>query len=257
MKQTRFYRNWVASDLINFTVVDNETDISISAERNLENETKKLVRRYRKDIVDYIKRNPGFETSLKPLPGDDNAPGIIKAMLKAGLLAGVGPMAAVAGAISEFVGKGLLRFTSQVILENGGDIFIKTTQERKIGIYAGTSSLSKKIAIKIKPGVMCGVCTSSGTIGHSLSFGKADAVILVAQDTIIADAVATATCNRVKNEADIEAALNFAKNIEGVIGAMVIYREKIGSIGDIELILPSPEPSPQRGEGRVRGKKSG
>jgi len=235
MKQARFYRNWVNSDLLSFTVRDRETDILISAEKNLKDEAEKLIRRYRNDIIDYIKRNPEFETSLKPLPSDDSAPEIVKAMLKAGDLAGVGPMATVAGAISEFVGKGLLKFTNQVILENGGDIFIKTDKERKIGIYAGTSSLSKKIAIKIKPGPSCGICTSSGTVGHSLSFGKADAVVLVARDAIIADAVATATCNRVKTGADIKAALNFAKDIEGVIGAMVIYREKIGSIGNIEI----------------------
>lgn len=235
MKQNRFYRDWVKSDLLSFTVRDRETDILISAEKNLKGEAEKLIRRYRTDIIDYIKRNPKFETSLKPLPPDDNAAEIVRAMLKAGALAGVGPMAAVAGAISEFVGKDLLKFTNQVILENGGDIFIKTDKERKIGIYAGTSSLSKKIAIKIKPGLPCGICTSSGTVGHSLSFGKADAVILVARDAIIADAVATATCNRVKTGADIKAALNFAKNIEGVIGAMVIYRERIGSIGDIEI----------------------
>ncbi len=235
MKQTRFYRDWVASDLLSFTVHDRETDILISAEKNLKGEAEKLIHRYRNNIIDYIKRNPKFETSLKPLPPDDNAAEIIKAMLKAGALAGVGPMATVAGAIREFVGKDLLRFTNQVILENGGDIFIKTDKERKIGIYAGTSSLSKKIAIKIKPGLPCGICTSSGTVGHSLSFGKADAVILVARDAIIADAAATATCNRVKTGGDIKAALNFAKNIEGVIGAMVIYRERIGSIGDIEI----------------------
>ena len=231
----RFYRNWVASDLIGFTVREDETDIFISAEKNLENEARKLIRRYRSDITNYIKKKPGFETSLRPLPPDDNAPKIVKSMLKAGNLVGVGPMAAVAGAISEFVGKDLLKFTSQVILENGGDIFIKTDTERRIGIYAGRSSLSKKIAIKIQPGPSRGICTSSGTIGHSLSFGKADAVVLVAENATLADAAATATCNKVKTGADIEGALNFAKNIEGVIGVMVIYRDKVGSIGNIEI----------------------
>jgi ApbE superfamily uncharacterized protein (UPF0280 family) len=191
--------------------------------------------RHRNDIIKYIKKHPGFGASLKPLPPDVKAPAIVKAMLKAGLLAGVGPMAAVAGAISEFTGKDLLQFTGQVILENGGDIFIKTDRERKIGVYAGKSSLSKKIAIKIPPGPSRGICTSSGTIGHSLSFGKADAVVLVAGDAILADAAATATCNKVKTGADIEDALNFAKNIEGVIGVMVIYKDKVGTIGNIEI----------------------
>ena len=207
------------------------------ARKNLKNETEELIRKYRDDIVEYIKLKPEFETSLKPLPIDDNAPKIVKSMLKAAKLSSVGPMAAIAGAISEFVGKGLLKFTDQIILENGGDIFIKTNTERKIGIYAGNSPLSGKIAIRIRPEPSpLGICTSSGTVGHSLSFGKADAAMIISQDTALADAAATAVCNKVKTGSDIKKALNFAKNIEGVIGAVVIYKDKIGTIGEIELI---------------------
>ncbi|MGB2706088.1 MAG: UPF0280 family protein [Candidatus Omnitrophota bacterium] len=236
MSQPRFYRRWVDSDLINFTVREGQTDILISAEKNLKKKAEELIRRYRKDISDYIKLNPEFRTSLKPMPQDENAAGIIKAMLEATRLAGVGPMAAVAGAISEFTGKKLLEYTSQVILENGGDIFIKTDRERKIGIYAGGSVLSGKVALRIRPeAAPVGISTSSATVGHSLSFGKADAVTVVSPDACLADASATAVCNRVKTEADIEAALNFAKSIEGVQGCVVIYKDKIGSIGEIEL----------------------
>ena len=232
----RFYRQWTDSDLENFTIQDNESDIFISAEKKLESQAKKLIHDFRADIIDYIKLKPKFNTSLKPLAFDKNAPKVVKAMLEAACLAGVGPMAGVAGALSQFVGYGLLKFTNQIILENGGDIFIKTNKERKIGVYAGNSSLSGKIAIKVKPKEMpLGICTSSGTVGHSLSFGKADAVVIICPDAVLADTCATATCNMVKNESDIKKALNFAKSIEGVIGAVVIYREKIGSIGEIEL----------------------
>ena len=236
MNQPRFYREWVKSDLVSFTVRDCQTDIFISAEKDLKNKSQGLIRRYRNYIINYIKIKPEFEKSLTSLPADSKAPDIIKAMLKASTLTGVGPMAAVAGAIAEFVGKELLQFTGQVILENGGDIFIKTNTERKIGIYAGNSPLSGRIAIKVNPGVTpIGICTSSGTVGHSLSFGNADAVCVVAKDTSLADVCATACCNKVKTEREIEEALNFAKSVEGVIGAVVIYKDKVGSIGDIEL----------------------
>ena len=232
----RFYRGWVTSDLANFTAKDKETDISISADKNLKNEAETFIRKYRSEIINYIKKKPEFEKSLTPLPFDDSAPEIVKSMLTAGDKTGVGPMAAVAGAISEFVGRGLLKFTKEVILENGGDIFIKTDKVRRIGIYAGTSSLSGKIAIMIKPELTpLGLCTSSGTVGHSLSFGKADAVCVLAGEAPLADATATATCNRVKTERDIGGALNFAKNIEGILGCMVIYRGRMGSIGNIEI----------------------
>jgi len=237
MSQSRFYRNWVDPGLINFAVCEKETDILISAEKNLKNEAKKLVRRFRRDISDYIKINPEFQGILKPLPQDDGAPEIIKAMLASTRLAGVGPMAAVAGAISEFVGNGLLEYSRQVILENGGDIFMKTNKQRTVGIYAGGSVLSGKIAIKIVPeATPIGISTSSGTVGHSLSFGKADAVTVISSDACLSDACATAVCNRVKNATDIAPALDFAKSIEGLRGCVVIYGDRIGSIGEIELI---------------------
>ena len=240
MNQNRFYREWTNSNLVNLTVSDAETDIFISAEKNLKTEAESLIHRYRNDIIDYIKKNPEFKTSLKPLAPDRNAPEIVRSMLKAGTLAGVGPMASVAGAISEFVGRDLLKITDQIILENGGDIFIKTKEMRKIGFYAGKSILSGKIAIVINPDeTPLGVCTSSGTVGHSISFGKADAVCVLAKDTALADAAATAACNRVKTESDIEKALNFAKSIEGTIGAVVIYKKKMGSIGNIQLTRSS------------------
>ena len=199
MSEVRFYRGWVNSGLVNFSAREEETDILISAEKNLKTKAEELIRRQRKYITDYIKIKPSFKTTLKPLPPDENAPEIVKSMLNAALLAGVGPMAAVAGAISEFVGGELLEFTKEIILENGGDIFIKRDKETKIGIYAGTSPLSGKIAVIIKPESMpLGVCTSSGTVGHSLSFGKADAVLIFSRDAALADACATAAANRVK-----------------------------------------------------------
>ncbi len=236
MERFKFYRRWAASGLVNFTVREKETDILVSADMDLKSKAEDLVRRYRGDIEDYIKVNPEFRKTLKPMPPDEKAAEIIKAMLSASRAAGVGPMAAVAGAISEFAGKGLLKYSNQVILENGGDIFIKTDRERKIGIYAGDSILSGRVAIKLKPDKgPKGISTSSGTVGHSLSLGNADAVTVISPDGSLADASATAVCNMVKTAPDINRALDFAKSIEGVTGCVVIYKDRIGSIGDIEL----------------------
>lgn len=233
----RFYRDWVGSDLITFKVREGETDVLVSANSNLEKETLELVRCYRQDIIDYIKINPEFQVSLKPLAFDEKAPLIIKSMLDSSIAAGVGPMAAIAGAISEFVGKELLKLTGEVIVENGGDIFIKTDKERNMGIYAGESPLTGNVRFKIKPkDTPLGICTSSGTVGHSLSFGMADAVCVISKTASLADAVATATANIVKTERDITKALNFAKGIEGITGCVVIYKNKIGSIGEVELV---------------------
>lgn len=194
------------------------------------------VRKYRQQIQDYIRIQPEFLTSLEPVVPKPCCAPIIQKMCEAADKAQVGPMAAVAGAIAEMTGYALLRYSDEVIVENGGDIFIKTDSERKIGIYAGDSPLSGKLALKILPKqTPAGVCTSSGTVGHSLSFGKADAVVIVSKDTFLADAVATSVGNKVKTPKDIEYALNYASQIKGITGAVIIVRDKIGAWGDIEL----------------------
>ena len=123
----------------------------------------------------------------------------------------------------------LLKYSNEVIVENGGDIYLKTKEHRKIGVFAGKSPFSEKICLEIAPeDTPLGVCTSSGTVGHSLSLGKADAAVILADDAFLADAVATATGNRVKTWEDIDAAIEFASGIEGVKGVLIIIGDKMG-----------------------------
>ncbi|NLO82422.1 MAG: UPF0280 family protein, partial [Clostridiales bacterium] len=197
MAQKRIYRELhKGKDLIYFKVKVEQTDLDIAARSMLRKEALQLVKRYRNDIEEYIKRDKRFLTSLTPIPCLPDAPAIVRRMCMAAHMAGVGPMAAVAGAISEFVGRELLKFSAEIIVENGGDIFIKSQRDRLVGIYAGDSPLSQKIGLKISAeDTPLGICTSAGKIGHSLSLGKADAVVIVSKDTPLADAVATAVGN--------------------------------------------------------------
>lgn len=239
MYKERFYRQWVKSEgLVTFEVKELETDLLISAGKNLENKARESVLNYREDIQSYIKRDRSFYTSLEPINVDIDAPKIVKAMADAGKKASVGPMAAIAGAISEFVGRDLLAYTDEVIVENGGDIFMKTKVKRVLGIYAGKNSpFSGKLALEISPSSGgLGVCTSSGTVSHSLSFGSSDAALIISDDTALADAVATAMGNVVKNKDCIEKGIDLAKSIDGVKGALVIVGDKLGSWGEIKLI---------------------
>jgi ApbE superfamily uncharacterized protein (UPF0280 family) len=145
-------------------------------------------------------------------------------------------MASVAGVVAETVGRQLLFFSEEVIVENGGDIFMRTYEPRKIAIFAGTSPFSMKIALDLPaaPDGM-GICTSAATIGHSLSFGKADAVVIVAPDTALADAWATAIGNLVKTRDDIEPALDHLATAKNVFGGIVILGDALGAWGDIKL----------------------
>jgi len=237
MYEPRTYRHWIkGGDLISFNVVVKETDLYIRASTNLKSKARKLVLKYRDALERYIERHPAFLTSLEPLPVNDNAPHIVKAMSEAASKAEVGPMASVAGAIAEFVGTELLAFTPEIIVENGGDIYLKSLGKKIIGIYAGESPLSGKIELEIDGAdTPLGICTSSGTVGHSLSYGRADAVIVLSQSATLADAAATAIANLIKQPGDIPGGIERAKSIEGVSGVIIIQGDKTGLWGKVKI----------------------
>ena len=149
---------------------------------------------------------------------------------------GIGPMASVAGAIAEFVGSELLAFSKEIIVENGGDIYLRSLKKRLIGIYAGKSPLTGKIGLEInKEDTPLGICTSSGTVGHSLSHGRADAVIALSKSAALADAAATAIGNLIKQPGDIPDGIEFAKGIDGLLGVVIIEDDKIGLWGKVKI----------------------
>jgi ApbE superfamily uncharacterized protein (UPF0280 family) len=237
MYEPRTYRHWINDkDLVSFSVVVRETDLFIRANRNLKAKALAAVQRCRAGLESYIETHPIFATTLEPLPVEKDAPSLVREMADAAWRTSVGPMAAVAGAIAEAVGRELLSFSNEIIVENGGDIFIKSSKKRLIGVYAGESRLTGKIAFAIQPEeTPLGICTSSGSVGHSLSFGKADAVIALSPLTSLADAAATAIGNRVSSVDDIPAALEFAKSIKGLSGVAVIKDDEVGLWGQINL----------------------
>ena len=237
MYRVRDYRNWVKGEGLNrFQVIDGQTDLLILANVCLKTETIFIVKQLRKNLNTYISRYPEFATSLEPIEPDANAPEIVKHMISASIKTGVGPMAAVAGAIAQFTGNYLSTRCREIIIENGGDIFLKSSLERTVAIFAGNSPLSGKIGIKIKPECTpLGICTSSGTVGHSLSFGNADAVVVISSCAVLADAAATALGNRVVTANDIDNGLEFIKNIDQISGALIIKDDQLGAWGDIEI----------------------
>ncbi len=235
--EPRTYRHWVESkDLVAFKVIVKESDLYILASTNLQRKAYRLVVKYRSILEKYIEQHPIFLTSLEPITVGEDAPHIARLMAEAGEKAGVGPMAAVAGAVADFVGSELSAFSPEVIIENGGDIYLKSLKTRVVGIYAGKSPLTGKVGLEINgKDTPIGISTSSGTVGHSLSFGKADAATVIAESATLSDAVATAIGNLVKAPADIASAIEFGKNIAGVRGVAIIMGDNIGLWGKIKL----------------------
>jgi len=238
MSEPRFYRHWIKDGgLVSFQVAVKQTDLYIRSQRNLRDKALDSVLKHRGSLEAYIKHHPLFLTTLEPYQAEDEAPAIVKEMARVSQLTGVGPMAAVAGAIAEAVGRDLLAFSPEVIVENGGDIFLKISKKRLVGIYAGQSAFTKRIALEILPReTPMGICTSSGTVGHSLSLGNADAVIALSPSAALADAAATALGNIVKAADDITEAIEKAQDITGLRGVVIIVGDKMGIWGKVKIV---------------------
>ena len=216
-----------------------ETDLQVLTDKPLDKKfVQERIRLYRWDIENYITKDHRFITALKPMEVDLSAPAIIKEMNEAARLANVGPMAAVAGAIAQFLGRDLLKNGyKDVIIENGGDIFLASRKSRVVRIYTGLPKIWKNLSIKIAPRSMpLGICASSGSVGHSLSFGCADSVVILSKSASLADAVATATTNRVQSKEDLENALRFARSVKGVKGVVIILKDNLVSWGEVRFV---------------------
>lgn len=242
--EPRTYRGGMGADRFRpFTVVEGETDLWIGVDPAsyrpaMETFARDKVMELRRELSAWIARDRAFVESFSPITVPEVAPGIIRSMAAAAQRAQVGPMAAVAGAIAETVGRALAAEFSctEVVVENGGDIWAKISTPLTVSVYAGDSPLSQKIGIVIPTECSpLGICTSSGTVGHSFSFGKADAALIVCGDTALADAFATAFCNRLKSVADIESQLKRVEESAEILAALFIVGEKMGMRGKCEL----------------------
>lgn len=218
-----------------------ETQINLLTDLK-EHQLSGFILKQRMEIINFSHRNPEFLTSLEPLIINDG-PLIVKLMARAGRKAEVGPMAAVAGTISQLSLSFLLEKGSNYsIIDNGGDIALKTNKNVNTGLYAGKSSLSGTIGFKIKAKeTPLGICTSSGTVGHSISFGRSDSVTVFASEASIADALATSIANSAQGLEDHDAIQNcldcaddFKEHFRGV---MVVVGENAGTIGKIPQLV--------------------
>jgi len=195
-------------------------------------------------LKDFIRRNPDFLTVYEPIKFEiETAPLIVKLMARAGRIADVGPMAAVAGTISQLSMEFLVKKNAKyVIVDNGGDIALKTNKNVITGLYAGSSPLSGEIGFKIKHDkTPMGICTSSGTVGHSISFGRADSVTVFADEASIADALATSIANYAVGDLDrdtVQRSLEKAEKYRKFMrGALVVVGESAGTIGKIPQLI--------------------
>ena len=236
----RTYRELYAQDKkeLGYQVVVEESDLWITSQVDLKNKIMDELIKLRAQIKAYIELHPAFLTSLKPVSVPKSAPGIIRKMALAGKLFDVGPMAAVAGAIAQKIAQKFHHLSPNLLVENGGDVYMYSLTDRKIGLLAHPEE-NLNLGLKIpRQDFPCALCASSATIGHSLSFGMGDLVVVKARDGAIADAAATALNNKLQNKGSLARVLKTASQWKekGITGVFAQFEDEIGIWGDMELI---------------------
>ena len=233
----RFYRdNMSADELIYYRVVYKETDLYVATADDRRDECMDIITSLRTELEEYISRHKGFQSALAPISLYKDAPVIAVKMAEAARAAKVGPMAAVAGAFSQSLSEKLGN-PDELIIENGGDLYIRSKHDRTISIYPGENRFKGKLRFHFDADSFpLSVCTSSAKLGHSLSFGKADSVTIISHDAYLADAMATSVCNMIRTPEDIRKALEFAQSVDGVLGAVAIIDDKLGAFGLVKFV---------------------
>ncbi|OLN30545.1 protein of unknown function DUF375 [Desulfovibrio sp. DV] len=221
-----------------FQVVVAQTDLLVVAERDLSREIADFVSALRARLSTYLLLHPDFQHSLVPVAATDDAPDIARDMAEAAARFGVGPMAAVAGAMSQAVADHFAGQSPELLVENGGDVFLTGRRERIVALLAKPVE-GARLALRFGPDALpAAICASSATVGPSLSLGRADMVTVVADRGAIADAAATALANLLVTADDMEGVLAAAEGMagRGVRGAFLQLGELVGLVGDLELV---------------------
>lgn len=224
-----------------------ETHIRVKSDIEIDG-LKRYIYGIRADLKRYILKNPDFRLSLEPLKiKEDDLPPIIMTMHKASQCCDTGPMATVAGSISELCLNHLMEMDSRhSIVENGGDIALINNEKVLCGIYSNNEILGNEMAFELKSRKRpLGICTSSGKIGHSISFGDSDSVTVISKRPSIADGLATRIANDVTGETSedkvyngLETAENFTQYFEGVL---IISQNNVGTVGKLPKIVQTRE----------------
>ncbi|MDD3232641.1 MAG: UPF0280 family protein [Candidatus Methanomethylophilus sp.] len=223
-------------------IVMGETCIDAVTDHKYLSEAEALAAEARTIVTSKIENSPEFGSSYKPVKSRIDDVPLISRMCTASELAGVGPMASVAGAVATYVLNGLIRDGCEyAVLDNGGDVALISDREVFVGLFTGRNDLECALHLTRTCGIL-GVCSSSGTFGHSISFGRSDICSVISEDPILADACATRLGNLVSETADLQPAAEYICTIKGVKGCIASIAGNITICGDVpELVSVGQE----------------
>ncbi len=213
------------------------TELLISADSDIKEKIKGLLEEIYRQLDYCIQKEPAFLKSLSPVKVKPFFPEAIRNMCRLSALFNVGPMAAVAGAVNDFLAAGLKSSCNELIIENGGDLYIKSGRDINTGVYVKNSFFKDLITVQVDSADMpCGICSSSGTFGHSLSLGNCDLAVVLSDSSTGADAAATAVANSINTVEDIRKSIDFFKGLSPVKGLLIIKKDIVGIWGKIRLV---------------------
>ena len=231
------YRNKISAEgRYSFRLDYKYSGLYIICDRDISSELEEPVLSFYRNIEKVITRQTDFEKSLVPIKSVKDLPPTIKEMCDAGEVFGVGPMASIAGALCDYLAKSLAGRCSFLMIENGGDVYIKSSDPLEVGIFTKNIYFKDKLTLLVEAGqTPCGICSSSGSFGHSLSLGKSDLVTVLSRTATIADAAATSIANTINSEEDIDTAIARFSQYKEVEGLIIIKNKRIGLWGKLQL----------------------
>lgn len=225
------------NELFSLHLVFKQTDIWLKTEGKPDRQQAEMfLKRAYEDIEGYIACDRVFLHALHPVRVSETAPDIIREMSRYSEEADVGPMAGVAGAIAEYIGRRISLNHRLIFCNNGGDIYYRSPKEESFSLSAPGSPFDNKIRICVPSSTEGkGLCTSSGTFGHSINMGRAYAVSILAKSACLADVWATAVSNRIRSHLDLEHILEWCAEKECIEGVVILVDDYLAAWGDIRL----------------------
>ncbi|MDR0982204.1 MAG: UPF0280 family protein [Culturomica sp.] len=241
--KNRVYRESFSGRWSSFVVKYKKTDVWIGIDKgsykpDMPEKCEQIIKDLWTEMETYMQRDPHYVTALVPYSAKDDAPEIMRMMSETSRKVGIGPMSAVAGATSLFIAIRLKQLydIKEIVIENGGDIYADIKEDMDVSVFAGASPLSEKVGLHVHAADSpMGICTSSGTVGPSISFGKADAVMVICRDVLLADSYATHFANFVHKADDIAKVLKKIEVIPEVLAALLVKEDKMGIVGKFEM----------------------
>jgi ApbE superfamily uncharacterized protein (UPF0280 family) len=226
------------SEFVTSGIEIQETAATIAAERRFIGGAVDAIKMARRDIERQIRKDRFFLTTLEPYDSGSCTSETTARMCAATKQAGVGPMAAVAGAIAQAALDAMIaEGCRHAWVDNGGDVALVLESPLTLEIFT-TPGSSKAFAFELRTtGRAMGICSSSGRLGHSISFGDSDIAVTIADDAVVADAFATALGNEVKDETSLNKCFDILRSAKAVKGGLAMIDGAVAMYGEVPELV--------------------